>query len=102
MPRGRPAIGSMMTELRLTPQQRDLRHRLFSVVAVGVVASVTAEVAAALGELWDGRFYWAAGAAAAVLLATSLWAIAIIRSLRRSGPPFRDLKWWWPRRCDVA
>jgi hypothetical protein len=87
----------MGDEPNVSPEQQDLRRQAARPIAVAIVATVGVELAAALGYLWDSRFYWAAWAAGIVVIATVLRIISIMRALRRSGAPFHNLRWWWPR-----
>lgn len=88
----------MGNEPNLSPEQEELRRQAGGTIAVGIVATIGVELAAALGYLWDSRFYWAAWAAGILVIATTFRIISITRALKRSGAPFHNLRWWWPRR----
>jgi hypothetical protein len=81
----------------LTPEQEELRRAVIRPQSLGLLATALVAITAALGELWDARFYWLTVAATLLLVLAIARVIVILRSLRRTGPPFDDLRWWWPR-----
>ena len=88
----------MESDPTLTPEQQNLRRQAVRPQSIALVAVGVVWLTAPLGALWDTRFYWAAAASALVLLVAVARLISILRSLRRSGPPFQHLRWWWPMR----
>lgn len=81
----------------LTPEQEQLRKAAVRPLSLALLAILGVEVTAVIGALWNARFYWLTAAAMLLLVLAVVRIISIRRRLRQTGPPFADLRWWWPR-----
>jgi uncharacterized protein involved in cysteine biosynthesis len=85
----------------LTLEQRRLQQRLVPVQSVGLLATSVTVLAAGLAGIWGGWFYALLAVGGVVTVVVVIRVIALMRALRFTGPPFENLRWWWPRRSQL-
>jgi hypothetical protein len=81
----------------LTSEQRRLQKQLAPVQGVGLLATSLTILTAGLTGIWGGWFYALLAVGVVVTVAIVVRVVALIRTLRSTGPPFENLRWWWPR-----
>ena len=82
----------MTEERRLTERQQDLLQRMERLVWFGVAISVLG-----LPLAWLNNITWPTWVLAAAAMAIFLSIVLTGRALSRTGEPFSDLRWYWPR-----